>query len=1201
MAEGSEQPNLEQQMTTMMRMLEQMRQDVDSLMARPQNQPIEVSNAPRNTEAAGWVNQEDLGNFKLELPKFNGEGDLGDYIEWEDAVQSVFDCKRYSELTKVRLAISSFKGFAVIWWKQQEQEREFSHDAPVATWDRLRTMLRHTFRPATYYFELEKQLHGIHQGNKTVDEYYREIQTLKTRAMVHESEDRAIARFLQGLNRDIYCVVNMHRYYTMDDALYAARQAEKTNKEMKAYRSPASSSRWTTQRPSAPLRREDVRPTREQPKEDNRDNGKTKVIEAPKHARDRDLVCWKCQGRGHMARDCPNKRNMKVSKQMEAVAATIQYESEEEILSAKSIPEQEESQRENIFYAKGRIHGMRCSVIIDSGSCTNVASAAMVSHLKLPLIDHPHPYKLQWLTDSGEIKVTKQALVPFSIGKYNDEILCDVVPMQATHVLFGRPWQYDRQIYFDGVANTYTVTCNGAKHTLRPLTPKEVEEEQLRLNKARQPVLKKEDTKGNKIYSSLLEIKTPYKSKDAANGVLRQSLLASKKDIKQAIRRGDTFYLLFFQKNVFDYVEIDNSINDLLAEFADVFPKEMPKGLPPIRGIEHQVDLVPGATLPNRPAYRTNPEEAKEIQRQVEELLEMGHIRESLSPCAVPVLIVPKKDGTWRMCVDCRAINNITVKYRFPIPRLDDMLDELYGAKLFSKVDLRRGYHQIRMKEGDEWKTAFKTKHGLYEWLVMPFGLTNAPSTFMRLMNHILRRFIGIFVVVYFDDILIYSKSKGEHMAHLRLVFEELRKEKLYANLEKCCLCAEHVEFLGFVVSSQGVQVDTRKVQAILEWPNPTSLVKKDVKFTWGPKQGHAFQTLKEKLTTTPVLALPCFDKTFELECDASSIGIGAVLMQEGRPLAYFSEKLSGPSLNYPTYDKELYAIIRAMETWQHYLWFKDFVLHTDHEALKHLKGQGKLNKRHAKWLEFIEGFPYTIKYKQGESHGGGLMGHSTTNMSPFEVAYGFNPLTPVDLLALPIDCRESLDGATRAKKIKEMHERVKVQIEQRNTKVAERVNKTRKKITFQPGDWVWIHLRKERFPQQRKSKLQPRGDGPFEILEKIGDNAYKVDLRGKYNVSSTFNVSDLALFEDSDSRSNLFQEGEDDANQPTHDPLRVPIGPITRSKTKLLRQLYIGFVQHWWKIHEYPIKSPSDDGGYLEHFSCIRADFEEPINSHQF
>ncbi|WVZ58137.1 hypothetical protein U9M48_008440 [Paspalum notatum var. saurae] len=432
------------------------------------------------------------------------------------------------------------------------------------------------------------------------------------------------------------------------------------------------------------------------------------------------------------------------------------------------------------------------------------------------------------------------------------------------------------------------------------------------------------------------------------------------------------------------------AVTNLLQEYADVFPAEIPLGLPPIRGIEHQIDLIPGASLPNRAAYRTDPEETKEIQRWVQDLLDRGYVRESLSPCAVPVILVPKKDGSWRMCVDCRAINNITIRYCHPIPRLDDMLDESSGSIIFSKVELCSGYHQIRMKLGDEWKTAFKTKFGLYEWLVMSFGLTNAPSTFMRLMNEVLRAFIEKFVVVYFDDILIYSKSLHEHMDHLRAVFDALRAARLFGNIEKCTFCTDRVSFLGYVMTPQGIEVDEAKVQAIRSWPTPTTV--SQVRSFYGlagfyrrfvpnfntiaaplnelTKKGEdAFNLLKDKLTHAPLLQLSDFGKTFELECDASGVGIGDVLMQENKPVAYLSEKLSGPVLNYSTYDKELYALVRSLKTWQHYLWPKEFIIHSDHESLKHIRSQVKLNRIHAKWVEFIESFSYVIKHNKGKDN----------------------------------------------------------------------------------------------------------------------------------------------------------------------------------------------------------------------------------------
>jgi len=262
----------------------------------------------------------------------------------------------------------------------------------------------------------------------------------------------------------------------------------------------------------------------------------------------------------------------------------------------------------------------------------------------------------------------------------------------------------------------------------------------------------------------------------------------------------------------------------LIQEFSDVFPTELPNELPPERSVDHSIDLFPGSEPPFKATYRLSYPEMDELKKQLAELSTKGFIRPSTSPFGAPVLFVHKKEGTLRLCVDYRALNKITIKNRYPLPRIEELMDRLCGAKYFSKIDLYSGYHQIRIKDTDIHKTAFRTRYGHYEFLVLPFGLTNVPATFMTLMNDIFREYLDKFVIIYLDDILIYSKTKEEHLQHLRIVLGILRQHKLYAKSTKCELLQPKVEYLGHFLSKEGISVDLRKVDAIKNWPEPTNV-----------------------------------------------------------------------------------------------------------------------------------------------------------------------------------------------------------------------------------------------------------------------------------------------------------------------------------------------------------------------------------------
>ena len=454
--------------------------------------------------------------------------------------------------------------------------------------------------------------------------------------------------------------------------------------------------------------------------------------------------------------------------------------------------------------------------------------------------------------------------------------------------------------------------------------------------------------------------------------------------------------------NVIQSKSDPSTVKAILHQFKDVFPNELPKGLPPRRGQDFHIKLKNDAQPQKKGLYRLSAKELEELRKQLDGLLESGFIRPSQSPWGAPVLFVSKKDGDLRMCVDYRALNKLTVKNSYPLPRIDDIFDQLKGAKYFTKIDLRSGYHQIRLKDASIPLTAFRTRYGHFEFLVLPFGLTNAPASFMNLMNDIFRDYLDVFVIVYLDDILVYSKTWSEHMKHLKIVLNILRQQKLFGKLSKCVFGASEVEYLGHVLRPDGVSVDPNKVEAVENWPQPRNktevqsflglvnyyrrfirncstiakpltLLTSNVPFSWNETEQRAFHMLKKSLCSAPVLR--CFDPKLPITVttDASKYAIGAVLEQtEGktkRPVAFASRTLNDAEQNYAAHERELLAVVDALKFWRSYLHGQKFIVHSDHYPLRYLESQDRLSPRQVRWLERIVDFDFKIIPVSGKSN----------------------------------------------------------------------------------------------------------------------------------------------------------------------------------------------------------------------------------------
>lgn len=467
---------------------------------------------------------------------------------------------------------------------------------------------------------------------------------------------------------------------------------------------------------------------------------------------------------------------------------------------------------------------------------------------------------------------------------------------------------------------------------------------------------------------------------------------------RRSVRHGCKCFLVNVT-SVSETPDINPAVQAVLDEYSDRFPEDL-QDLPPVRPVFHTIPLQdPASQPPFKPLYRLSPTELAEVDKQVKSLLAKGYIEPSSSPYGAPILFVEKKDKTLRMVIDYRALNKLTVKNRYPLPRIDDLLDGAQGACVFSSLDLMSGYHQIRIRDEDVPKTAFRTPFGLFQWRVLSFGLTNAPATFQAVMNDVFRPVLHKFVLVYLDDILIFSRSLEEHLDHLRQVLDILRTHSFYAKLSKCSFAQPEVDFLGHVLGKDGLRVDPRKTAAVQSWPVPTDvhqvrsflglanyfrkfipnyasltyplngLLRKEVPYSWSAACATAFQAVKDALTSAPVLALPDFTHPFELDIisDASGFGLGAILLQNGRPVAYESRQLNAAERNYGTGEQELLAVVHALKVWRCYLeGAAQVTVITDHEPNTFFSSKPTLSRRQARWEEFLSRFHFTWQYKPG-------------------------------------------------------------------------------------------------------------------------------------------------------------------------------------------------------------------------------------------
>ncbi|KAJ9520558.1 hypothetical protein QJQ45_007406 [Haematococcus lacustris] len=941
---------------------------------------------------------------------YEGKGDVNAFLFQVDEVFSLYPGA--SEQQKIVSTSVRLSGMASAWYRAIKTETSFT------SWADFAAALKAAFKTKSDESKARDQLHVSRQKpHQTAVSFATHLRSLYMQIPdMHEGEK--LDRFRQGLHPPLRALVDIQNPTSFSQAVEIAVAHDS------AYRDAGISTAVPMQLGAMQYGFTSSRP-RHNPASASTPAPFTRASHKPLTPEEKahynmNNQCTFCREKGHVYRDCthPNKKPLAkklhgadaVRREVSAVPRSLETtpnlpvspkasiapipilstkptepiaedsflpsDTETDILPAPTAPalprfsitklSKSADQRADLLIFAGTFHKHPVRILIDGGASASFIDEDFCNRFDIQAASKHDPDMIR-LADGHQQQST--AMIPnarFRMASYKGVQTLHCTTLHGFDIILGKPWLAELNPHIDWKQNTMRFNHAGRKHTLRAPPP------------AKHPDIDK--------------------------------YTISTAGLRVAIHTRQPMFLVSITPTGGDTTTETHQTMDCTAitqRFPDVFPSDLPAGLPPQRAVDHRIEVEPGKRPPTRPTYNMSTSELAELKAQITEMQEKGFIRPSTSPYAAGVLFVRKKDGTFRMCVDYRPLNRITIKNKYPLPRVENMLDRLHGATVFSKIDLRQGYHQIRIAPEDIPKTAFSTRYGHFEFTVLPFGLCNAPATFQRLMNDIFRQELDDHVIVYLDDILIFSRTHEEHARHLDRVLSLLRQHKLYAKLSKCEFGRSQTQFLGHIITSTGIACDPNKVVAINSWPVPTTVHEvrsflglanyyrrfvnnfstiaepltaltqadghdKQGKVTWTSAQQSAFDALKHALTSAPILIAPDPTQPYTLRCDASGIGIGAVLSQGTGPaehvVAYHSRKLLPAERNYPTHEQELLSLVEALKVWRHYLLGAHFTLLTDNWANKHLQTQPRLDsKRQARWMEVLQEYNCHIDHIPGK------------------------------------------------------------------------------------------------------------------------------------------------------------------------------------------------------------------------------------------